>query len=137
MSPFPGMDPYLEAPDIWPDFHERLASVISEMLNAKLPEPYYSRLQMRPEMGVVLEDGMDYTLYPVPLREPLPFFPIPLADNNPDIPLDLQIAVQTVCQRALYRRMVDYASDPQPPLSGEDTEWANSLLKGAGLRETA
>ncbi len=22
-SPFPGMDPYLEAPDTWPDFHDR------------------------------------------------------------------------------------------------------------------
>ena len=21
-SPFPGMDPYLESPDIWPDFHD-------------------------------------------------------------------------------------------------------------------
>ncbi len=24
-SPFPGMEPYLEAPDIWPDFHGALA----------------------------------------------------------------------------------------------------------------
>ena len=27
-SPFPGMDPYLEAPDIWPDLHDALASEI-------------------------------------------------------------------------------------------------------------
>ncbi|MDT7893202.1 MAG: DUF4058 family protein, partial [Armatimonadota bacterium] len=32
-SPFPGMDPYLEAPDIWVDFHGRLAEVISSDLN--------------------------------------------------------------------------------------------------------
>jgi hypothetical protein len=25
-SPFPGMDPYLEAPDIWPDFHNALGA---------------------------------------------------------------------------------------------------------------
>ncbi|QWK12050.1 MAG: DUF4058 family protein [Thermoflexus hugenholtzii] len=25
-SPFPGMDPYLERPDLWPDFHGNLAS---------------------------------------------------------------------------------------------------------------
>jgi hypothetical protein len=25
-SPFAGMDPYLEAPDIWPDFHNALAA---------------------------------------------------------------------------------------------------------------
>ena len=38
-SPFPGMDPYLEAPDIWPDFHDRLAEQISSELNRTLPPP--------------------------------------------------------------------------------------------------
>src|SRR5438876_54123 len=55
-SPFPGMDPYLEAPDIWPDFHEALASEIRAALNQSLPAPYYARLEMRPEVGIV-EDG--------------------------------------------------------------------------------
>ena len=27
--PFAGMDPYLEAPDIWPDFHERVSVELS------------------------------------------------------------------------------------------------------------
>ena len=52
-SPFPGMDPYLEAPDIWPDFHDRLATWVSEALNGTLPAPYYARLVMRPEVGIV------------------------------------------------------------------------------------
>jgi hypothetical protein len=50
------MDPYLEAPDIWPDFHDRLASQISTDLNRTLPTPYYARLEMRPEVGIV---GLD------------------------------------------------------------------------------
>lgn len=54
-SPFPGMDPYLEAPDIWPDFHDRLATEISTELNLGLPAPYYARLEMRPEVGIVDE----------------------------------------------------------------------------------
>ena len=29
--PFPGMDPYLEDPAIWPDFHDRLIARIAEM----------------------------------------------------------------------------------------------------------
>ena len=49
-SPFPGMDPYLEAVDIWPDLHYRLASEISIQLNQQLPSSYYARLEMRPEM---------------------------------------------------------------------------------------
>ena len=52
-SPFPGMDPYLEAPDIWPDFHERFAGEISVELNRVLPPQYYARLEMRPEVGLV------------------------------------------------------------------------------------
>lgn len=52
-SPFPGMDPYLEAPDVWPDFHDALASEIRTALNGSLPPPYYARLEMRPEIGIV------------------------------------------------------------------------------------
>ncbi|HRW04572.1 MAG TPA: DUF4058 family protein [Caldilineaceae bacterium] len=32
-SPFPGMNPYLEAPDIWADVHSRLINVIAEQLS--------------------------------------------------------------------------------------------------------
>ncbi len=62
-SPFPGMDPYLEAPDIWPDLHDRLAGQISTELNRTLPQPYYARLEMRPEVGIV---GLDSTRRIVP-----------------------------------------------------------------------
>lgn len=54
-SPFPGMDPYLEAPHIWPDFHHKLASELSTELNGSLPSPYYARLEMRPELGIAEE----------------------------------------------------------------------------------
>jgi len=47
------MDPYLEAPDIWPDFHNGLAGEIRGELNRVLPRPYYARLEMRPEVGIV------------------------------------------------------------------------------------
>ena len=39
-SPFPGMDPWLENPDLFPDFHNRLIIVLSEALNAALPPGY-------------------------------------------------------------------------------------------------
>jgi hypothetical protein len=56
-SPFPGMDPWLEAADIWPDFHDSFAAEIRAVLNATLPPPYYARLQMRPEIGVVEDES--------------------------------------------------------------------------------
>jgi hypothetical protein len=68
------MDPYLEAPDIWPDFHDRFAAQMSADLNGLLPIPYYARLEMRPEVGIV-EDG-GYTRRIVPdvtvVRHPQP-----------------------------------------------------------------
>lgn len=287
--PFPGMDPYLEAPDIWPDFHDRLATTLSAMLNAELPAPYYARLQKRPELGVVLEAGipqyivpdvtvlrhpqpeawppygesrtaaetgagvglavldrprteatvgvevrvhtepfqhrfveirdaerghklvtlieivspsnkhpgpdrrayetkqrevldsdanlieldllrdgrrllpypdlvaavealapdylvllnrsklrqgnwMDYTLYPIRLRDPLPCIPVPLAGQDPDVLLDLQVAFNRVYREGPYLRAIDYSGDPEPPLTEADTAWADERLRTAGLR---
>ena len=40
LSPFPGMDPYLEGPD-WSDFHNSLAYVIKKILAPQLT-PYYT-----------------------------------------------------------------------------------------------
>src|SRR3954464_4037517 len=73
-SPFPGMDPYLEAPDIWPDFHNRLATRISDELNESLPRPYYARLEMRPEIGIVEEGRSRKRIVPdvVVVRHPHP-----------------------------------------------------------------
>jgi len=39
-SPFPGMDPYLEAPDQWVSFHGRFITVLDEMLRP-LVRPFY------------------------------------------------------------------------------------------------
>ena len=46
-SPFPGMDPYLENPEIFPDFHDRFVTYISDALQQGLPEPYYAGLGRR------------------------------------------------------------------------------------------
>ncbi|MBI4601195.1 MAG: DUF4058 family protein [Planctomycetes bacterium] len=270
---FPGMDPYVEAPDIWPDFHDALAGRIRALLNESLPPPYYARLQMRPEMGIVLEAGgphrlvpdvavvrpprpdrpaagtglldrprtmtsegiqvrvrtdplkhhlveirdaarghrlvtlleivspsnkrpgpdrrayeekqreilespahlieldflregkrlfpypelfalvekldcdylvtlnkstgrqdkwVDYTLFPVDIREQLPCIPVPLIDPAPDVPLDLQVAARQAYLEGPYRRMLDYSVPPVPPLCEEDREWARGLVETAG-----
>lgn len=277
--PFPGMDPYLEAPDIWPDFHDRIATTISSMLNALLPERYYARLEKRAELGIVMQSSarkriipdisvirhqmreapvayaaapvaviefprqeatpavefrvpadpvlhrfveirdsqrghklvtlieivspsnklpgpdrrayeskqmeilssdanlieidllrggqrllpypeleaavydlapdylvllnrsalregywMDFSLYPTDLREPLPCILVPLAGDDPDVLLDLQVAFNRTYAGGPYRRMVDYTADADPPLDAEDAAWADQLLRAAGLR---
>jgi hypothetical protein len=54
-SPFPGMDPYLEDPGIWPDVHDALAGEIRRTLNKDLPSNYYAQLGVREEIGIIGE----------------------------------------------------------------------------------
>jgi hypothetical protein len=56
-SPFPGMDPYLEAPHIWPDLQHALAVSVSQVLNKSLPKLSYARLDARHEIGIIEADG--------------------------------------------------------------------------------
>lgn len=46
-SPFPGMDPYLEEPGLWPDVHHELISVARELLNAQIAPKYFARIEER------------------------------------------------------------------------------------------
>lgn len=43
-SPFPGMDPYIEAPRIWSDFHNGLADEIRAFLNRQIRPNYFAAL---------------------------------------------------------------------------------------------
>src|SRR5262245_25300114 len=51
-SPFPGMDPYLEHPGIWPDFHNAFATHMRDLLNRTLPARYYALMETREELGL-------------------------------------------------------------------------------------
>jgi len=46
-SPFPGMDPYLEDPELWPDVHHGLISQIQSALNPQLRPNYVARVESR------------------------------------------------------------------------------------------
>jgi hypothetical protein len=43
-SPFPGMDPYIETPELWSDFHNNLASEVQAQLNRLIQPRYFARL---------------------------------------------------------------------------------------------
>lgn len=63
-SPFPGMDPYLEASHIWPDFHDSLAAELRAALNRLLPQRYYALREMRPEIGILDADERPKRIVP-------------------------------------------------------------------------
>ncbi|MEO0985294.1 MAG: DUF4058 family protein [Cyanobacteria bacterium J06639_14] len=46
-SPFPGMDPYLENPEIWPEVHSRLIVAIADNLAPSLHPQYYAAIEKR------------------------------------------------------------------------------------------
>lgn len=55
-SPFPGMDPFLEAPTIFPGLHNRLIALLGEALQAVLPAPCFAEIG---ERAWVEADGRD------------------------------------------------------------------------------
>lgn len=46
-SPFPGMDPYLESPSLWPDVHDTFITVIRELLAPGLRPSYFCQIEER------------------------------------------------------------------------------------------
>lgn len=72
-------------------------------------------------------------IYRVPLREPLPTIRIPLRQTDADVPLVLQVLIEQIYHRGRYDD-IDYTKQPVPPLDAEDADWADELLRSAGLR---
>ena len=70
-SPFPGVDPYLEHPELWPDVHNGLIAALRDELSPRIRPNYYVALEERtyleepgelvlvgrPDLAVVERDG--------------------------------------------------------------------------------
>lgn len=85
------------------------------------PADYYafvSRAHRRPKVEV----------YPWTLRQPLPTIPVPLAEGDPDVALELQSVFTTVYDRAGYDYSLDYRRPIEPPLNDADAAWAQQVL---------
>jgi hypothetical protein len=52
-SPFPGMDPFIEARGLWADFHDNLIVELQRSLNQRLPERYEALLGERTYIDLV------------------------------------------------------------------------------------
>ncbi|MBY0512887.1 MAG: DUF4058 family protein [Gemmataceae bacterium] len=63
-SPFPGMDPYLEDPAVWPGVHANLIVAIQELLNQKIRPNYVARVEERVYMETEGESGEDHERIP-------------------------------------------------------------------------
>jgi hypothetical protein len=96
--PFPGMDPYLELPALWPDVHARLISTMCDALQEQLGPNYIAlitpyialenieiapaRQVFVPDVGIMRDDAADcwrrhHRHHPRPAHHPG-------ADQRPD-----------------------------------------------------
>jgi hypothetical protein len=76
-SPFPGMNPYLELPALWHEFHNRLIVAISDTLTPHLQPRYYVAVETRtymdddnPELLVGIPDEIVLTASKAPVAHP-------------------------------------------------------------------
>ncbi|MGC1274981.1 MAG: DUF4058 family protein, partial [Planctomycetaceae bacterium] len=62
------------------------------------------------------------------LRDPLLKIPVPLREEDPEIPLDLAAALAATYEIAAYDLSIDYTQPPPPPeLSSEDAAWVRGV----------
>jgi Protein of unknown function (DUF4058) len=63
--------------------------------------------------------------------------PVPLLPPDPDVPLDMQAAVQACFDLVGYERLLNYPNPPPTPeFSPEDAAWIDEVLPAAGYRST-
>lgn len=68
-SPFPGMDPYLEARAMWPDVHHRLIYNISDYLMQQLRPKYIARIGERIQLAAFDQSYVPDVMMVKKLRE--------------------------------------------------------------------
>ena len=79
---------------------------------------FVTRVERRPKVEV----------YSWPLERRLPTIPIPLAEGDPDVQLDLQAVFDTTYDRAGYDYSLKYSKPIDPPLSEAQRVWVAEIL---------
>jgi Protein of unknown function (DUF4058) len=98
--PFPGMDPYIERPEIWPDFHDSLVAYIREALQP----------QLRPRYAALTQDRLYGVEHRRPIRPDVAIVRTPFEDGGvavavatrPDRPLVMEIVEEEICQPVIH-----------------------------------
>ncbi len=103
-SPFPGMDPYIEAFDLWEDFHDDLIAAIKGVIVDALPPGYVTRIRKRSYIALVeAQEKTEHVFVPdvaVTAAAPRKGSPSPrtetatLATARPGEPVDLRAFVE-------------------------------------------
>lgn len=90
--------------------------------------PYFvfvSRVERRHQVDV----------WPISLEQTLPTIPIPLLPGDPEVLLDLQLALTVVYDIIGYDELIDYTREPPGPLTPAEAAWIDEQLRRAGRRK--
>src|SRR4051794_41108288 len=74
-GPFPGMDPYLEDPAFWSDFHAAFLTYLRDAINDRLPDNYEARMDEKVSLVELSPDR-------IKLLEP----DLALSQDRPSVP---------------------------------------------------
>ncbi|GAB4458177.1 MAG: DUF4058 family protein [Armatimonadaceae bacterium] len=78
--------------------------------------------------------GNSFEAWTRTVRERLPRIRIPLTEEAGDVYLDIQEILNRAYDDGGLGRTLRYDRDPIPPLTAEDSAWAENLLREQGLR---
>ena len=67
-------------------------------------------------------------------KSPIPDVPVPLLEEDADAVVPLGSLVDDMYEQDYYSNYADYDSDPEGPLSDDDRQWIDLLLREKGLR---
>lgn len=97
-GPFPGMDPYLEAPGFWEDCHDRLIFHMGSMLSELLPPSYAALFRQRVELVLA---GRDVVPDLAVTRDPGEAVSVAAPSRSPDPALLIRVAEEEALERYL------------------------------------
>jgi hypothetical protein len=73
-------------------------------------------------------------LLPFTVRQAIPAFCLPLQRGDEEPQVELNPLLHDLYQHVGYDLRLNYRTEAEPPLAGEDAVWADALLREAGLR---
>lgn len=76
-------------------------------------------------------------IYPVLLQKRLPRFALPLADDDKDVPLDLQAAFTRCWNEGPYPELLRYEGLSPGRMTAEEVTWCEDVLRRGGFRSDA
>jgi hypothetical protein len=86
-------------------------------------------------VNIVRQSSDEYEIYPIQLRQRLPRIKIPLSTGDKDAVLDLQEVFNQSYEVGPYPERLTYGAPPSPPLSDDDDQWTDQLLRDKGFRQ--